>query len=110
MSMLTGPSSVIGLLAEMYMLYIFAVLSRKLGAVTHMPPYYRGFYWAMGLIGVAVVAHAMRLAASAAPDWPPTLNSDVFFLLTYDLPLGLSVITGVAVAWRYWNWLFREQR
>ena len=41
--MLTGPSSVISLIAELYMLYIFAILSRKLGNVTKMKPYYRGF-------------------------------------------------------------------
>jgi hypothetical protein len=108
--MLTGPSSVVSLIAEAYMVYIFAVLSRKLGHVTKMQPYYRGFYWAIGLIAVSVAAHSLRLAALATPDLPPgMLNSDGFYLLAYYLPMAAAATISLVVAWRYWGWLFRER-
>jgi uncharacterized membrane protein len=108
--MLTGPSSVISLIAEVYLLYIFAGLSRKLGNVTKMQPYYRGFYAAIVLIVVAIVAHSLRLTALASPDsLPNALNADSFYLFAYYLPMAVAATISLIVAWRYWGWLFRER-
>jgi len=108
--MLTSPSSIISLVAELYMLYIFAVLSRKLGAVTKMKPYYRGYYAAMGLILVAIVAHSLRLTSQVSPNLLPELLANrAFYFWAYDLPLALAATLGVILALRYWGWLFRER-
>ena len=108
--MLTGPSSVISLIAELYMLYIFSVLSRKLGNVTKMKPYYRGFYGAIALIVVAIVAHSIRIGSMVSPDLvPAALTGDGVYLLAYYLPMALAATISVGMALRYWSWLFRER-
>ena len=56
MTILTIPAALVASLAIVYMLYIFAILSRKLGAVTKMKPYYRWLYVALALVFVCVVA------------------------------------------------------
>ncbi len=108
--LLTGPSSVISLFAEIYMLYLFSVLSRKLGSVTKMKPHYRGFHWAIGLIVVAIFAHSLRLTAVVTPDFvPEVFRHDEFYLLTYFLPMLLAATLSLIMAVRYWGWLFRER-
>jgi hypothetical protein len=95
------PFSVSGLLAVMVTLYIFAVLSRKLGAVTKMKPYYRGFYIAMAAVAVAIGAALLH---------PPGQPADsLTYLLAYYLPLLAAGLISLAVAYRYWGWLFRER-
>jgi hypothetical protein len=108
--MFTGPSSEISLLSIIYLLYIFSVLSRKLGHVMKMKPYYRGFYGAMGLIGLALVASWLRLTAQLSPQLlPVVLLDDRVYLFIYDLPLAAAVTLSLGVAWRYWSWLFKER-
>lgn len=108
--MLTGPSSAVSLIAEIYLLYIFAMLSRKLGNVTKMRSYYRGLYAAIALIVVAIVAHSLRLTALASPDLlPSALKADSFYLFAYYLPMAVAATISLIVAWRYWGWLFRER-
>ncbi len=110
MSAITGPFSIISLLAEIYLLYIYVILSRKLGTVTKMKPYYRGFYVAMVLIGLAAVAHLIRLISALAPQAvPPVFNLDGFYILLYYAPLALAGTLSLAIAWRYWGWLFKER-
>ena len=109
MNGLTGPPSVIGLVAALYLLYIFVILSRKLGAVTKMKPYYRGLYIGMGLILIAIVAHSLRITSLISPSLlPEALNSGPFYLLAYYLPMALAATISLVVAVRYWGWLFRE--
>lgn len=101
MSPLSFPYSVIGLFATIFLLYIFATLSRRLGAVTKMKPYYRGFYIAMILVGAAIVA---------AMTWNSESTSDVsIYLVVYYLPLVLAGVISLIIAWRYWGWLIRER-
>ncbi|MBN1887966.1 MAG: hypothetical protein JW850_08235 [Thermoflexales bacterium] len=106
MSALTTPLGFIGLLSILFMLYILANLSRRLGSVTKMKPYYWGFYVAMGLIAVAIIARIIQSSlqlSSGVEPYPPGL-----YLLAYHLPLALAVTLGAVIAWRYWGWLFRE--
>ena len=108
--MLTGPSFAISLCGVIYMLYIFSVLSRKLGGVTKMRPFYRGFYIAMGLIGVAAVASWLLLTVRVTPDLlPATLRDETLYLVIFVAALSIAVTLGLGVAWRYWGWLFKER-
>ena len=109
MTILTVPASFASLLAELYMLYLFIVLSRKLGAVTKMKPYYRWLYGASVLICVALVAESIRLTSLAAPAAvPAAMQSNGFYLLAFEVPLASAAIIAFVVVLLYWGWLFRE--
>jgi chromate transport protein ChrA len=99
--LLNIPLSVSGLIAVAVMLYILAMLSRRLGAVTKMKPYYRGFYLAMAGVIFALVSTLLRQS-----DADADLSVYVF---VYYLPLILSGLISLVVAYRYWGWLFRER-
>lgn len=101
MNSLNLPFSVVGLLAFIYLLYIFATLSRRLGAITKMKSYYRRFYVAMGLVAVAIIT-----AMTRQPDAESNL---VLHIIAYYLPLTLAGIISLDAAYRYWGWLFRDQ-
>jgi hypothetical protein len=96
------PVGVVGLMAVMYMLYILANLSRRLGDVLKMPPYYRSFYVAMGFLGVSILSR-IALSSFTSARFP------LLALAVYDIPFVIAMIVGIAVAWRYWGWLFKEK-
>lgn len=98
---LTLPFSIVSLLAVMVMLYLFATLSRRLGMVTKMKPYYRGFYMAMALVVLSLVIAVLPESTSA--------NDHTAFVTAYYLPLILAGVISLVVAYRYWGWLFRER-
>jgi hypothetical protein len=97
--LLNIPLSVSGLVAVMVLLYTLATLSRRLGAVTKMKPYYRGFYVAMIAVAVAIGAAVLR-----RPQDDLSL-----FLAAYYLPLIVAGVISLVVTYRYWGWLFRER-
>jgi hypothetical protein len=100
MNLLITPLSVIGLGAVGYLLFIFANLSRRLGAVTKMRPYYRGFYVAIGLLVLSFLARVTLSSLTLAPNLSFGLvSTPLFSLVAYH----------VALAWRYWSWLFKEK-
>ncbi len=95
------PFSASGLVAVMVTLYIFATLSRRLGMVTKMKPYYRGFYVAMAAVAVAIGVAVLR---------EPAADGDrSIYIVVYYLPLIAAGVISLAVAYRYWGWLFRER-
>jgi hypothetical protein len=111
MNFLTAPLGSLSLLAVIYMYYILANLSRRYGDVIRLPPYYRGFYAGIILICVAFFGHLIQDSVIIAPEQAPSLlTNDWFYLLVYFLPLALAVTIGLAVAWRYWSWIWREQQ
>ena len=106
-----GSPAVVGPIAALYLLFIFLVLSRRLGAVTKMRPYYRGLYVAAGLAAIAICAHFLRTTSLLNPSaLPEVLNSEFFYVLAYDLPLALAATLGLTVVLKYWLWLFREHK
>ena len=111
MTALTAPLGTLGLFSVVFMMFMLADLSRRLGSVTKMKPYYRVFYVAMGLLSIATVARVLRSSVVLSPDvGPPILHNPVFYLIAYHLPLVIAVTLGVGVTWRYWGWLFRESQ
>ena len=108
MTVLSIPAYLVGLSAVFYMLYIFVVLSRKLGAVTKMKPYFQGLYWSMGLVVVAFISESLHLTALITPEQVP-FAGEVFYLLTFTIPLALAAAIALMVVLRYWGWLFRER-
>ena len=104
------PAELIGSIAVLYLLYIFAVLSNKLGAVTKMKPYYRWLYVSFGLVLAALIADwvilTLRGTPQAAPEW---LLSEWFYWLSHTGPLLIAAVLALVVVLRYWGWLFRER-
>jgi hypothetical protein len=110
MNLLITPLGWVGLAAVAYMLYIFANLSQRLGAVTKMPPYYRGFYVAIGLLTISILARVMLNSVALAPQLSTGIvGAPLFSLIGYHIPFVLAVVISVALAWRYWSWLFKEK-
>jgi hypothetical protein len=101
----------VGLISLLYALIILAQLGRKLGAVTKMRPFYRGYYVAVGLVGVSLIARFVRASVFWAPPAtiPPLLNDPLFYLGFYHLPLAVGMTLGLGITWHYWNWLLKER-
>jgi len=96
-------------MSTIYITLIMARLSQKLGAVTKMRGYYRGFYVSAIFLLVSLVAYFLKTSVLLASEQAPALlNSDLFYLLTYYLPLAIGTSIGLAITLRYWNWLFKE--
>ncbi len=110
MTILTIPAALVAYVAMVYLLYIFATLSRKLGAVTKMKPYYRWLYVALALVIVSLtcewVVLMLRTESQTAPDW---LLSEWFYFAGHTLPLVAAAVLAFIIVLRYWGWLFRER-
>jgi hypothetical protein len=99
-----------GLIAVIHIVFILAELSQRLGAVTKMPKYYRGFYLGAVLLFVALLTRLLRINSYYTS--PPTvafLNDDLFYLIVYSLPLALGATIILLITLRYWGWLFKEK-
>lgn len=102
--------SPLGTVAVLFLFFILARLSEKLGAVTRMAPYYRWFWVGIGFLGIGLISQFMRISVSLTGQsnyrW---LDSSLFYLITYHLPMAVGVTIGLAVTWRYWSWLLTER-
>ncbi|NTU62949.1 MAG: hypothetical protein HGB05_05990 [Chloroflexi bacterium] len=109
MTILTIPATLVASIAIVYLLYIFATLSRRLGAVTKMRPYYRWLYVAIALVfaslGCEWVALNLRAAPSTAPD---LILSEWLYVIGHTVPLVVAAVMALVIVLRYWGWLFRE--
>ena len=110
MTILTIPAALVASIAMVYLLCIFATLSRKLGAVTKMKPYYRWLYVAAILVVVSLASEwlvlMLRTEPQATPDW---LLSEWFYLAGHTVPLVAAAVLALLIVLRYWGWLFRER-
>lgn len=103
---LLSPLGPIGLIGFLFILDVYYNLSRRLGEVNRMPPYYRRFLIGSGFVGVSVLAQMIRVTAyiSCHPE-ADRLLSPYFGLVAFYLPLLIGVLISVLTAWRYWSWL-----
>ncbi len=89
---------------------VLGLLSKRLGVVTHMPPYYRWFYVAAALACVATFFGLLYvLSGLACLNDDDLLCDETLYILTYSIPLALSLSISTATAWRYWGWLLIER-
>ncbi|MGD1994911.1 MAG: hypothetical protein PVI59_17085 [Anaerolineae bacterium] len=107
---LTTPLGPVSLVAILYATIIYISLSRKLGTVTKMRPYYRGFVVSLAFIGLALMAYVIRnsafLAHTALSDW---LLAPAFGLAFFHVPLFIGISVNVVLIWHYWSWLLSEK-
>jgi hypothetical protein len=102
--------SPLGLLSVIFLFFILARLSEKLGAVTRMAPYYRWFWVGTGFLAVGLLSQLACISASLTGQSGNGLfASPLFYLVTYHIPLVIGVSIGLAITWRYWSWLLTER-
>lgn len=110
MNLLISMAGSLGLMALIYIMLILAELSQRLGAVTKMPRYYLGFYVSAAFVGVALISRFLKISALPAPQQNLSfLVCDLFYLLTYHIPLAIGATISLALTLRYWGWLFKER-
>lgn len=108
---LISPFGPVALIATLVLLDLYAQLSRRLGEVTRMRPYYRRFWIAGFFIGLATVVQVLRIAAYISQATQVMiLLSPTFTILAFYLPLLTGIIVGILTAWRYWSWLLIGER
>ncbi len=110
MIVLSGFIGIVGIASLLYAMGLLTQLSRKLGAVTKMPPYYRGYYAAIALGLLAFCARLVYISGRGNLDQPATAwwGTSTFAVVAYYVPLALAITISLAVTWRYWSWLLRE--
>ena len=98
--------STLGILSVIYLFFVLARLSERLGSVEKMTPRYRFYYVAIAFLTVGLFSYlaAIQIGDTGLPwmSWIP--------LLTYHLPLAMGVTIGLVVTWRYWSWLLQDKR
>ena len=93
-----------------FLFFILARLSEKLGAVTKMAPHYRWFWVGLGFLVIALIAQFLRIGVLfAKQDSNLWLDTPVFYLITYHLPMAIGITISLVVTWRYWSWLLTER-
>ncbi len=103
--------SPLGTISLIFLFFILARLSEKLGAVTKMAPHYRWFWVGLGFLVIALIAQFLRISVLFANQdsnlWFDT--TPVFYLIAYHLPMAIGITISLAVTWRYWSWLLTER-
>lgn len=100
-----GAGILLGILVVTRLLHS---LSRRLGDVTKMRPYYFGYTIGSILILVATLGYLFRCSAGLVQS-PAIVLSTAFALIAFYIPLALGVSINCAVALIYWGWLFRRK-
>ena len=107
---ITTPLGSIGLLAVVYLGFLFASFSRRLGAVTKMVNHHRWFQVANTLIGLAAMSQIIRSIAALAPDQAlPILLKPWFSLVSFHVPLVIGVTLDLVLVRYYWGWILKEK-
>lgn len=100
-----------GLIALVYVIFfLLIVINQKLGAMTKMKPYYRWLYVTAYGIVIAFLTRLLRTSVLLAPEKAPSLlNSQVFYVAVYHIPLSVGMTIALMVMIKYWGWLLRPE-
>ena len=110
MIVITTPLGAVGLLAVVYLAFLFANLSRRLCAVTKMADYHHWFFVGGALVALAAASQVIRGIASLAPDRAfPVLLDPWFSLLSFHVPLSVGVTLCLVLVLVYWGWILKER-
>jgi len=110
MIVITTPLGALGLSAIIYLGFLFASFSRRLGAVTKMTDRYLWFRVANGFIGLAAISQVVRGIANLAPHLAfPFLLEPWFALISFHAPLVVGLTLDLVVVWYYWGWILKER-
>ncbi len=107
---ITIPLGAVGLLAIVYVGFMFASFSRRLSTVTKMTNHHRWFQAANGLVALAAMSQVVRSIGSLAPGLAlPVLLEHWFSLVSFHIPLAIGVTLDLALVWYYWGWILKEK-
>ncbi len=110
MIVITTPLAPVGLLAVVYLGFLFATLSRRLSAVTGLAEHHRWFGLASALVAVAATSQMIRGVAALAPQLAhPVLLEPWFALVSFHIPLAMGVTLDFVLVWYYWKWILKEK-
>jgi len=110
MIVITTPLGAVGLLAVVYLGFLFANFSRRLGAVTKMANHHRWFQVANVFVTLAAMSQVVRGTAALAPNLaPPVLLESWFALVSFYIPLVIGVTLDLVLVWYYWGWILKEK-
>jgi|YelNatPaOPRAMG01_1025707.scaffolds.fasta_scaffold02545_6 hypothetical protein len=111
MELMVALLSSAALISAIYLCFVLMELSRKLGSVLKMPPYYLLFYLAGTLLTVALFARLIKASMLlVSPEARPhILYSPQFYFAAYHLPLLLGMLVALGVTIKYWGWIFWER-
>ncbi len=96
------------LIGVLYTSWLLRALSRRMGEVTKMRPYYRGYDVGNALIIIATLSYIFQCNAALAQQ-PASIREFTFVLTTFYLPLTLGVVINLIIAIIYWGWLFVQR-
>lgn len=100
----------IGIMSVIFLCYILARLSARLGAVTMMPPLYRWFYVSICFFFFAFVAEMLKISSMPGdPNVPSWVFSEGFVVFFCKLPVALGATISLVVCWKYWGWLLTSR-
>lgn len=111
MTVLIALAGSAGLGAAVLMTIIIARLTQRWELVTRSRSYYQLFYVSAALLAVASFLRLVRAVHLVADTGSPLLSDPRSWLYVslYHLPMAIGMTIGVAVTWRNWGWLVREQ-
>ncbi len=95
-------------LAVLYLCWLLRILSRRMGEVTRMPPYYRFFDIGNILLLIATLSYILVCSASLSQK-PALLLAPMFLFWSFYMPLALGVGINLTITLVYWGWLARER-
>jgi hypothetical protein len=103
---LLGSAGLIGLI---YVAFLLAIVSQKIGNMTNMKPYYRWLYVAAAFLSLATLIRLLRTSVFLAPQEAPILlNSGAFYFVFYYMPLCVGMTIALLVTIKYWGWLLHS--
>jgi hypothetical protein len=98
--------SAVGIVSVIYLFYVLARLSERLGSVEKMVPRYRHYYAAIAFLLVGLIS-LLATTQFAQTDQP---FAAWVLLPVYHLPLTIGVTIGAITTWQYWSWLITENK
>lgn len=96
------------LVGTLYLGWLLRILSRRMGEVTKMPRYYRGYDVGNLLVLFATINYVFQRSASLTQQ-PEIVLSDVFAVSAVYIPLALGILVILIVAFVYWGWLLKQK-
>ncbi|MCS7283600.1 MAG: hypothetical protein RMK65_00100 [Anaerolineae bacterium] len=108
---LLAPLGPIVLVVLLFVGDLYLNLSRRLGEVTRMPPFYRRFWIGGAFIALAALVQVLRTSAYLSQgERVRVLLSPEFSLIAFHLPFLIGVLISIQTAWRYWSWLVVREK
>ena len=101
----------LGEAALIHAILILFQLSKKLGEVTKMRPFYRAYYVSIVFLTMALVARIVNASQLLSPATRlQTWEQDYWMLspLPHNILLAIGLTVALFVTAKYWGWLVKE--